>query len=287
MDSWISRHEYEALQGLPHIQQLLYLKALRPYMDYQTNIVGIRRGVSYRSIAEELYVEPKPGVLGVLPSRDQIKRALQGLSRAGVIRLESIDKKLIIKCIFSKRDESVQKKAALLPPQEAALEENVQHIEMYKEKVVKDPKAALGKPSIPALPHNNNYYFFLLKKFEDFWEIYPLKKSKGKAWKVFQSMEPDEMLCEEIISSLDEQVSFFVKQKQQGKWMPNWKYPANWLEQSCWLDEVTSETIGGDESNAASSKNYEEKSDTDLFWESCKPKEKVEDNVIAFKRKEG
>jgi hypothetical protein len=50
--------ELSALMGLPYLQQVTYLLGIRPYMDATTSLVGIKRGISYQSLAETLYVEP-------------------------------------------------------------------------------------------------------------------------------------------------------------------------------------------------------------------------------------
>ena len=42
----VINEELSALRGLPYIQQLLYLTGIKPYVDYQTGIVGIVRGIS-------------------------------------------------------------------------------------------------------------------------------------------------------------------------------------------------------------------------------------------------
>ncbi len=54
----INHEELSALSGLPHLQQLLYLRGIKPFGDYRTGVVGLIRGISYQSLAEELYVEP-------------------------------------------------------------------------------------------------------------------------------------------------------------------------------------------------------------------------------------
>lgn len=48
----INENELNALCGCQYMQQLAYLRGIRPYMDIKTNIVGIMRGISYQSIAE-------------------------------------------------------------------------------------------------------------------------------------------------------------------------------------------------------------------------------------------
>ena len=37
----INHYEQSALKGLPYLQQLTYLNGLKPYVDYQTEIIGI------------------------------------------------------------------------------------------------------------------------------------------------------------------------------------------------------------------------------------------------------
>lgn len=58
MDFVLNAEELEALYGLPHTQQLAYLRGIRPYMDVKTGMTGIKRGIRVQSIAEQLYIEP-------------------------------------------------------------------------------------------------------------------------------------------------------------------------------------------------------------------------------------
>ena len=106
MDFVISDNELAALCGLPHIQQLAYLRGVRPYMDMHTGLVGIKRGISYQSIAEQLYVEPHQGIKSESYSRAQVRRALSGLERSGLIQLQSQEMKLILKCNLAPRPHS-------------------------------------------------------------------------------------------------------------------------------------------------------------------------------------
>ena len=76
MDYLINSSELGALSGLPHLQQLAYLTGIRPYMDVKTGIVGVKRGISYQSIAESLYIEAHQGIKSETCSRAQIQRAL-------------------------------------------------------------------------------------------------------------------------------------------------------------------------------------------------------------------
>lgn len=103
MDFCINDEELSALCGLPHIQQLAYLRGIRPYMDVQTGVVGIKRGISYQSISEQLYVESHQGIKSERFLRTQVRRASPGLEGVGLIGLQSQGLKLILKCHLATR----------------------------------------------------------------------------------------------------------------------------------------------------------------------------------------
>ena len=117
----INGEELAAMSGLPHIQQLAYLRGIRPFMDVRTGITGIKRRISYQSISEQLYVEPHQGIKSQSFSRDQVRRAVSGLVRSGVIEIQSEGKQLILKCPLASKDYSVQNKAAINPPQKVTI----------------------------------------------------------------------------------------------------------------------------------------------------------------------
>lgn len=98
LDMVINHKELDALYGLPHAQQLIYLRGIRPYMDVKTQLVGIKRGISYHSLAEQIYVEPHPGIKSETFSRMQVRRALASLVRSGLLSVQSEDMQLILKC---------------------------------------------------------------------------------------------------------------------------------------------------------------------------------------------
>lgn len=103
--------EQEAMNGIPHLQCILYIKALRPYMDIQTGIVGKARGISWQSIREALYVEPGAGLVDSgSPSKQQVRTAANGLIKAGLITSMSVGKQLIFKCVLAETDITKQNK---------------------------------------------------------------------------------------------------------------------------------------------------------------------------------
>ncbi|HHF7373995.1 hypothetical protein [Legionella bozemanae] len=287
MDFLINHQELEVLSGLPHIQQLAYLRGIRPYMDGKTGVVGEKRRISYQSIAEQLYIEPHQGIKSQSWSRDQIRRAISGLVRVGIIAIQSEGMQLILKCELATRHYSVQNKAAINPPQKADrnlheknfVNAGLSGSEPLKADIAESPKAAIPQS-------NNNYYFIYLKKrFESFWELYPLKKAQQKAWEVFQTLSPSDALIEEMLTALQAQINFINLLKSQGEWVAPWKYPANWLAQHCWKDELITPTAK-ESKHAPHKTNYSQSKTTDALWESCKSgyidEYESESNIIFF-----
>lgn len=289
MDFLINDEELGVLYGLPHIQQLIYLRGIRPYMDVQTGMVGIKRGISYQSIAEQLHIEPHPGIKSSSYSRAQIRRALASLERAGLITLKSHDLKLILKCELATLGYFVQNKPVIKPSQKADTFEMQKFIENKEFLPKEEKKTDIDKipKAVPPLNNSNNYYIFLLGEFEKFWECYPLKKSKQHAWKIFEELNPSEALITRLHTSLQQQINFATQQKASGQWVANWKYPANWLSQHCWEDELPSNSNNQPEnSHATYRKNTADESAKDLFWNPSEPECEVasESNVIPFTR---
>lgn len=110
MGIYLSTKELEAMVGIQHIQKLVYTHGIRPYMDFATGIVGIKRGISWQSISEALYVEPAPGIKGGSPKKHPIRTAVDGLVRVGLLQPMSTPKKLIFKCLLAETDISKQNK---------------------------------------------------------------------------------------------------------------------------------------------------------------------------------
>lgn len=236
----ITENELLELNGLPHIQQIIYLRGIRPYMDINTGLVGIKRHISHQSIAETLYIDPKPGIKEERFSRDQVRRALGGLERAGLIINQSKERQLLLKCPLAKWDYSVQNKAAILPPYQAATlppQENPSVARVLEDEVL---KATTGEPQKAAMPlYNNNYIYLLLQRFEKFWSLYPEKKSKEAALHVFQQLNPAPELFNTILCALSAQIKHREMQQLAGIWVPPWKYPATWLTKKSWEDELS------------------------------------------------
>lgn len=108
---WLNDAELSALDGLPALHFKLYLAALKRYMDSKSGLIGLKRGISWQSIQECVYIEPRSGVDVVSPSKGQVRRAVATLETVGLITKIEAGKRLVFKCELATLDRSVQKQA--------------------------------------------------------------------------------------------------------------------------------------------------------------------------------
>lgn len=260
MDMLINHDELAAMSGLPHIQQLAYIRGIRPYMDLKTGVTGIKRRISYQSIAEQLYIEPHQGIKSQSYSRDQVRRAVSGLVRAGLIEVQSDGMQLILKCPLASKSYSVQNKAAINPPQKADTnppEKTLINTGLSEGQTSKADTAETPKAATPLKEDN---YIYLLRRFEHFWRMYPEKKSHDRALEAFTQINPDDALLRTMLQALDQQIKARKAMEAQGQWVPAWKYPTNWLAQRCWEDEINTDVTK--EKKHAKDRNYSGKQTT-------------------------
>ncbi|KTD02115.1 vir region protein [Legionella geestiana] len=239
-DFSINKAELDALCGLPHQQQIVYFRGIRPFMDRKNGVAGVMRRISYQSIAEQLYVEPHQGIKSTTYSRAQIRRAISSLERVGLVDIQSDDQRLIVKCKLATLGYFVQNKAVTNPSQKADIPTYQQHTE-YNPIFDDSPQNAdtpiPPKAAIPLYKEDN--YVCLLSRFDQFWQLYPEKKSHGAAKDAFMRLQPDASLFTRIMQALDNQIHHRNALIAAGQWQPKWKYAANWLAQRCWEDELS------------------------------------------------
>ena len=278
----INHAEAANLLGLPYLQQVTYLLGIRPYMDRRTCIVGTNRSISYQSLSDLLYIKPHSGISSGKPSRQQIRRVVQYLEKIGLIKIQSEDKHLILKCLLAHSEQDKASTEVGTQPDTRAYGENPITAMVIANQFQKADTEANTKAATP-LYIDNNYYIYLSQQFEKFWESYPLKKSKQNAWMKFQSLQPTEELLTRIFTALEEQISFYNQVKSQDQWIPEWKYPANWLAQHCWEDEINPNTPK-ELNHATHQKRSASSQSCDPFWDSCKngAEPDVTNNVIEL-----
>jgi hypothetical protein len=100
------------------------------------------------------------------------------------------------------------------------------------EQQVKTPLEAAGeKPNKPRPPFTSKKQEQL---FDQFWQLYPRKKNKGQAERVWAKLSPNDELFASILAGLERAKASYDWQKEGGKYIP---YPATWLNAKGWEDE--------------------------------------------------
>lgn len=90
----------------------------------------------------------------------------------------------------------------------------------------------------PTLPSVSPVYVSeYTSEFESFWNIYPVRKAKGQAYKAWQKLNPDSSLQAVFISAIESQKRERSALSAVGRFVPEWKYAGTWLNQKCWMDE--------------------------------------------------
>ena len=101
--------EDSVLQGLRPATQVIYLRGIRRFMDYETGLVGVKRKISYTSLSEccEFIPDTRCNIKAERKTKEGVRAAIKELVRAGLVE-KIVDKnQLIFKCILATTDESV------------------------------------------------------------------------------------------------------------------------------------------------------------------------------------
>lgn len=77
--------------------------------------------------------------------------------------------------------------------------------------------------------------FCAKESFAEFWELYPKKKSKGDAEKVYLRQISSKQLHLEVLAGVQRAITSKDWCKDGGKYIP---YPATWLRAKGWLDDL-------------------------------------------------
>jgi len=81
-----------------------------------------------------------------------------------------------------------------------------------------------------------------LYRFEEWYSMYPRKSARGAAEKAWASLDPADELIDTMIRAVALQAQTPDWQKDGGSFIP---YPATWINQKRWMDEVPSGTVAG------------------------------------------
>ncbi|MDP3559117.1 MAG: hypothetical protein Q8R79_02025, partial [Legionellaceae bacterium] len=160
----------------------------------------------------------------------------------------------------------------------------LQPIEINEDLSSEPQKADIGKTAKADTPLKEDIYIYLLSQFEKFWSLYPEKKSKHQAWQVFQTLTPDNTLFNTMLNALEAQIQNHNEKQANGQWVPPWKFPANWLTEQRWEDELNL-SKKQEKTDAKPRKNTRNEPNKDLFWDDCAAEdEEPSNNIIPFQR---
>ena len=74
-------------------------------------------------------------------------------------------------------------------------------------------------------------------EFLKFWNSYPLKIGKAKAWEAWAKQNGNRPPLDDVLSAIQNQTQW-RKSAGPKDFRPEWKHPSTWLNQACWNDEV-------------------------------------------------
>ena len=77
--------------------------------------------------------------------------------------------------------------------------------------------------------------------FDKLYADFPKKKSVGDGMKAFETLNPSELLVDEMIEAHQKQKRAYIAEHGQQRGAGSWKFfkaIGPWIRQKCWLDEV-------------------------------------------------
>lgn len=142
---------------------------------------------------------------------------------------------------LSKREAKISKPQAKISKNKQTVSKNKQTVSKPEANLspvpvpvpVPDPVPDINTPPIP--PHGGNGGED--SRFDEFWELYPKKKSKEDARKAWKKLNPNAELHKRILESVREHIGRDPTwKKDNGQFIP---YPATWLRAGGWDDVIT------------------------------------------------
>jgi phage replication O-like protein O len=78
-----------------------------------------------------------------------------------------------------------------------------------------------------------------LDGFSEWYADYPEKKARGAAEKAWRALKPGPEVRALLSAAVTAQKKHRAAAEQRGDFVPRWPYPATWLNQKRWLDDLT------------------------------------------------
>lgn len=251
----MNRKEYEILYGKDAVIKCLYVFGLRRYVDYKTGIVGIKRGISWQSLSEEMYVDPSSGVSRRNTGsfhKSRIRRAMHQLEKIGLVKNRSTATRLIFELPFVTRNIFVQSQADIKSTHHPDIEYDIvsqrkndvlsASFDNSNHRVNREDDIGItfqaDTPHISNINNNNYHYHYHSCRFKEFKSIYPNQSNMKQAEAIWKKKKLDKK-ADHIISDV-------LKRKEKHKqwldgYIPN---AASYLQWDRWDDEIKEPCYG-------------------------------------------
>lgn len=152
----------------------------------------------------------------------QICDALNKLSTVGIVTVYEYDGRPYLQLVTWDKHQQIRAKKSKYPTPDESCNQMISDD-------IKCPRNPIQSESNPN--QNPNIY---AQRFEEFWQAYPRKRSKGQAERTWYKIKPDEQLHDRIMQSLEQAKTSVDWKKNKGQYIP---YPSTWLNSKGWEDE--------------------------------------------------
>jgi hypothetical protein len=142
-----------AMDYLPHVDQVLYLRGIRRRMNYQTGIAGQEAPISYAWLAQLAEVRSEQGSHAAAitkMSRSALRASFARMERAGLIkRIPTADRGLIFECLLASRGQSVPRRNdPRTTPERPQVNDPIIENKNKKMDEMNDPRATHAAPAM-------------------------------------------------------------------------------------------------------------------------------------------
>ena len=194
-------------------------EAVRPNLDASINLSEINSGNGKRGgRPKEEKSEPKPNQKRNETEKKPNEKRKESESKAKQKRIEN-----------EQKPNQKRKKAEEEVEEEVEIEKEIEYTPL-------NPPAGEDARSKQSIMEH---------RFEEFWKVYPKKRSKDAAYRRFCKINPSEELLQTMIRAVEKQAKTDQWRKSNGDYIP---YPATWLNSGGWKDEIQdSPTTSGNE----------------------------------------
>lgn len=245
----ISDAEFDALDQMPHLAQIIYFRCLRRYMNFRSRITG---GPA-RRISLDWLSEVGTHVANrkiIRPTQKSVRVALAQLERAGLLARVACPegRYLIFSLPLALGEDSGKTGARQVHANQGATQaanfaacvEDLGTTEARPGHAGQGTLQETGKACVDA-------------EFEKFFAVYPKKTQRHAALAAWRALAPDAALIEKIAVAVAAQSAAPGWQVEGGRYIPS---PAAWLTGRRWEDQISKQHGSKNAKNSISCEKF-------------------------------